>query len=138
MFFSGISLMFTMKYLHASKPVGFLGDSDDKESACSSADPGSVPGLGRSPGEGNGTYSGILNWRISWTEEPVGLQSMGSQRVRHNWATNTFYMAQVYKSVWQFGICCLCQKYALLHKCLNRHNLEIYRKWHNKALKWSR
>ena len=29
-------------------------------------------------------YSNILAWRISWTEEPGGLQSMGSQRVGHN------------------------------------------------------
>ena len=28
-------------------------------------------------------YSSILSWKISWTEEPGGLQSMGSQRVRH-------------------------------------------------------
>ena len=30
------------------------------------------------------THSSILAWRIPWTEEPVGLQSMGSQRVRHD------------------------------------------------------
>ena len=35
------------------------------------------------------THSSILAWRISWTEEPGGLQSMGSQRVGHDWATNT-------------------------------------------------
>ena len=35
------------------------------------------------------TRSSILAWRLSWTEEPGGLQSTGSQRVRHNWATNT-------------------------------------------------
>ena len=35
------------------------------------------------------THSSILAWRISWTEEPGRLQSMGSQRVRHNWPTNT-------------------------------------------------
>ena len=29
-------------------------------------------------------YSNILAWRIPWTEEPGGLQSMGSQRVRHD------------------------------------------------------
>ena len=29
------------------------------------------------------TYSGILAWRIPWTEEPGGLQSMGLQKVRH-------------------------------------------------------
>ena len=34
--------------------------------------------------------SSILAWRISWTEESGGLQSMGLQRVRHNLATNTF------------------------------------------------
>ena len=30
------------------------------------------------------THSNILAWKISWTEEPGGLHSMGSQRVRHN------------------------------------------------------
>ena len=30
------------------------------------------------------TYSSILAWKIPWTEEPGKLQSMGSQRVRHN------------------------------------------------------
>ena len=37
--------------------------------------------------EGMGTYSSVLAWRIPWIEEPGGLQSMGSQRVRHNSAT---------------------------------------------------
>ena len=36
------------------------------------------------------THSGILAWRIPWTEEPGGLQSMGLQRVGHDWVTNTF------------------------------------------------
>ena len=38
------------------------------------------------------THSSILAWRIPWTEDPGGLQSMGgrSQRVRHNWGTNTW------------------------------------------------
>ena len=37
-------------------------------------------------GEGNGnpTHSSLLAWRIPWTEEPGGLQSMGSQRVGHD------------------------------------------------------
>ena len=35
-------------------------------------------------------HSNILAWRIPWTEEPGGLQSMGSQRVGHNCVTNTF------------------------------------------------
>ena len=36
------------------------------------------------------THSSVLAWRVPWTEEPGGLQSFGSQRVRHNWATNAF------------------------------------------------
>ena len=36
--------------------------------------------------EGMATHCSILAWRIPWTEEPGGLQSMGSQRVGHNWA----------------------------------------------------
>ena len=35
------------------------------------------------------THFSILAWKISWTEEPGGLQSMGSQRVGHDWVTNT-------------------------------------------------
>jgi len=34
--------------------------------------------------EGMATHSSILAWRITWTEEPGGLQSIGSQRVGHN------------------------------------------------------
>ena len=36
--------------------------------------------------EGMATHSSILAWRIPWAEEPGGLQSMESQRVRHNWS----------------------------------------------------
>ena len=39
--------------------------------------------------KGIATYSNILAWRTPWTEEPGELQSMGSQTVGHNWATNT-------------------------------------------------
>ena len=35
------------------------------------------------------THSSILAWKISWTEEPGGLQSMGSQRVGNDGVTNT-------------------------------------------------
>ena len=37
--------------------------------------------------KGRATHSSILAWRIPWTEEPGGLQSMGSQRVGHSWAS---------------------------------------------------
>ena len=48
---------------------------------------GSIPGLVRFPEEEMATHSNILAWEIPWTEEPDGLQYMGSQRVRHDWAT---------------------------------------------------
>ena len=43
-----------------------------------------IPGLGRSPGKGNGSPSSILAWEISWTEELGGLQSTESQRVGYD------------------------------------------------------
>ena len=115
---------------------GFPGDSVGKESTCSEGGLGSIPGLGRYPGERKGhplqysvlekstdtvhgvakswtqlsdfhfhwqetqetwfrslgwkdplekemaTHSSILAWKIPWTKEPGGLQSMGSQRIR--------------------------------------------------------
>ena len=39
--------------------------------------------------KGMATHSSILAWRIPWTEEPGGLQSMGSQKIEHDLATNT-------------------------------------------------
>ena len=64
---------------------GFPGGASGKETACQcrrKRDEGSIPGLGRSPGVGNG--NSILAWRIPWTEEPGGLQSMGLLRVGRN------------------------------------------------------
>ena len=58
---------------------GFPGGSDGKESACNAGDLGSMPGLGRSLEKGIAAHSSILVWRIPWTEQPGGLQSMGSQ-----------------------------------------------------------
>ena len=58
-------------------PHGFPGGSDGKESACSAGALGQEDPLEK----GMSTHSSILAWRIPWTEEPGGLQSMGSQRV---------------------------------------------------------
>ena len=63
---------------------GFPGSSEDEISACNVGDLGSIPGLGRSPGEDMATHSSILAWKIPWTEEPGRLQSMGLQRVGHD------------------------------------------------------
>ena len=59
-----------------------------KASAYNEGDPGLIFGSGRSPGEGNGNRFQTLAWKIPWTKEPGRLQSMGSQRVRHDWATS--------------------------------------------------
>ena len=64
--------------------MDFPGGSDGKKSACNVGGLGSIPGSGRSPVEEMATHSSILVWRIPWTEELGGLQSIGSQRVRHN------------------------------------------------------
>ena len=47
-------------------------------------DAGSIPGLGRPLEEGMATHSSVLAWRTPGTEEPGGLQSIGSQGVGHN------------------------------------------------------
>ena len=59
-----------------------------------------VPSLGQEDSleEGMATHSS-LTWRISWTEEPGRVQSMGSQKVRHSWATNTY----CWESIWTFS-----------------------------------
>ena len=49
--------------------LGFPGGSAGKESACTVGDLGSIPGLGRSPGEGKDYPTSILAWKIPWTLE---------------------------------------------------------------------
>ena len=51
------------------------------------------------------TPSSILAWEIPWTEEPGGLQSLGSQRVGHDLVTKQHHSGQV------------------LSECVNVHNL---------------
>ena len=63
--------------------LSFPGCSDG-EPACNAGDPGSIPGLKISPEKGMAVYTSILATRIPWTEEPGGLQSIGSQGVGHD------------------------------------------------------
>ena len=64
---------------------GFPGGSVVRNLPVSAGDMGLIPDPGRSPlEEGMATNSSIPAWRIPWTEELGGLQSMGLQRVRHN------------------------------------------------------
>ena len=46
--------------------------------------------------KGMATHSSILAWRIPWTEEPGGLQSMELKRVGYDWVTNTFTFHEEY------------------------------------------
>ena len=62
----------------------FLGGPDGKESACNVGDLGSIPDQLDPLEKEMATHSSIIAWRIPWTEESGGLQSMGSQRVEHN------------------------------------------------------
>ena len=52
------------------------------------------------------THSSILAWRIPWTEEPGGLQSMGSQRVGHDRVTNTLTLYSDFLSFVSISIFC--------------------------------
>ena len=58
-----------MYYTHQeiSDIINFPGSSDGKASTFNAGDSGSIPGLGRFPGEGNATHSGILIRKIPWT-----------------------------------------------------------------------
>ena len=56
---------------------GFPGGSESEEFTCNAGDPGSVPGLRRSPGGGHSNTLSILAWRIPWTEEPSSYSPWG-------------------------------------------------------------
>ena len=64
--------------------AGLTWGISNKESACNMGDQGSIPGVGRSPGEGNGNPLQYPCLENPMEEEPGGSQSMGSQRVTHN------------------------------------------------------
>ena len=86
--------------------MGQPGGSVAKNLPASAADMGSSPESGRSLEKEMATYSKIVAWKIPWIEEPGGLQSMGSQRIGHDWATNTFtslswgWLLLISKSLW--------------------------------------
>ena len=67
--------MASLVALVVKNPLANAGDTRDA---------GSIPGSGRSPRGGHGNPLQYLAWRIPWTEEPGGLQSIGLQRVGHD------------------------------------------------------
>ena len=63
---------------------------------------GLIPESGKSPEkeEEMETHFSVLAWKISWTEEAGGLRSTGSQRVEHDWVTNTYLLTYLSKYSW--------------------------------------
>ena len=82
--------------------------------------PGSIPGLGNHLEKGLATHSSILAWRIPWTKESGGLQSLGSQRVRQDWLTNTLSLYN-HQCGCSFNNCLLSAELILLNSGLNLH-----------------
>ena len=91
--------------------LGFPGGSDSKESACNSGDLGWIPGLVRSPGEGNGY--------LLRTEEPGRLQSMELQKVRY-WVTNTFTFTMYTDSL--FTLLCSRNQHTIVKQLYSNKN----------------
>ena len=69
--------------------TGFSGGSVGKESACNAGDPGSIPQSGISPGEENGSPRQDSCLGHPTAAEPGWLQSMESQKVRHDGVTKS-------------------------------------------------
>ena len=103
-----VCFIFSISYSVLPFHLGFPRSSVGKESACSAGDPGLIPGLGRSSGEGNGNPL-----QLSCLENPIdrGARSTtvhGVARVVHDFATKSasspFHLAFVF----QFSICFCC------------------------------
>ena len=64
--------------------LGFPGGSAVKNPPANAGDVGLIPGLGKPLEKEMATHASVLAWEIPWTEEPGGMQSMGSQRFGHD------------------------------------------------------
>ena len=86
---------------------GFPGGLVVKNLPANVGDVGSIPGSGRSPGEGN-TCSSIFAWEIPWTEEPGGLQSMGYNLVTKQHMIIVYILLKISPSISCFLILLKC------------------------------
>ena len=97
----GTLLLTKVHDLHkVSLCMGFPGGSGSKESACNVGDLGSIPGLGRSPGEGNGyplQHAGL--------ENPMDCRTHGVATVRHN--SVTFTLRVIHYRFWLMYMLCI-------------------------------
>ena len=71
--------------------------------------------------KGMAIHSSILSWRIPWTEEPGGLQFVGSQRVGHDWVTNTAtqLLQKTMKLLFGCGIICILPRIIVLSRSMS-------------------
>ena len=72
--------MTELKFIDIHITEGFPGGSDYKESSCNVGDPGLIPGLGRSPGEGHGNPLQYSSGEFYGQRSLAGCKSRGSQR----------------------------------------------------------
>ena len=101
--------------------VGFLGGSMVKNMPANAGDLGSIPGSGRSTGEGNSNPLSILAWKIPWTEEPGKASSpWGYKRIRYNFLTKQ-----------QQARLNSCRRDHMVCKVKSIYYLDLYRKFPN-------
>ena len=70
------------------------------------------------------THSSILAWEMPWTEEPGRMHFMGLQRVRHDWATNTFTHTYIYYVLYLYTH--ICMYYIYICTCVLYLQMYIY------------
>ena len=75
------------------------------------------------------THSNIIAWRIPWTEEPGGLLSMGSQRIGHDWATNTYFLSFYTSDLLSMVIFLQSEEYLLEFPLCIINSVSVYSKF---------
>ena len=98
------------------KNIDFPGGSDGKASVCNAGDLVSIPGQEDILEKEMAIHSSTIAWKIPWTEEPGRLQSMGSQRVGHNWATSlSLSQHLLHQSTFQFLVLTCLVRFFIIH-----------------------
>ena len=82
----------TSSFIDIHVPPGWSSSKNPPANAGDTRDVGSIPRSRRSVKMEMATHSSILAWKILWTEESCGLQSMRSQRGGHGWPTEHMHM----------------------------------------------
>ena len=107
------------------KGLMYLRRCSGKESACQYKRC-KFHGSGRSPEQEMETRSSTPAWKIPWTEETGGLQSIGSQTVEHDWATEHVHTESQHR-VWTTGDTKKYVTYCFVSGCLSQRKIIISR-----------